>query len=284
MTGRPTREEIVDLLDRIGDLLEAQEENPHRVRAYHNAADTIAGAAEPVAEWAAAGDRRGLTSLPGIGEGLATLIIDYAKNGYSDLLRRLEERAAPGSTLVRVPGIGPTLAGRIHEALGIDTLEELELAAHDGRLDSVEGIGPERVKAVRATLAGMLSDSARRRARQRAESAAETDEPPVAMLLDVDAEYRRRAAAGSLPTIAPRRFNPEGKAWLPLMETTRGPWRFTALYSNTARAHEAGKTDDWVVIYFERDGREERQRTVVTETRGPRAGERVVRGREGANS
>lgn len=281
---KPNQRDIAEVLDRIGDLLEAQEENPHRVRAYHSAADTIAKSAEPVAEWAAADDRQALTSLPGIGEGLAALIIDYAKDGRSDLLRQLEEHASPGSMLVQVPGIGPTLAARIHEALGIDTLEELELAAHDGRLDSVEGIGHERVKAVRASLAGMLSDSARRRARQRTASAAdqrdERDEPSVATLLEVDAEYRRRAAEGDLPTIAPRRFNPEGVAWLPLLETKRGPWRFTALFSNTARAHEAGKTDDWVVIYFERDGQQERQRTVVTETRGERAGQRVVRGRE----
>ena len=51
------------------------------------------------------------------------------------------------------------------------------------------------------------------------------------------------------------------------------------MYSNTARAHELGKTDDWVVIYYEQDG-EEDQCTVVTETRGPLAGRRVVRGRE----
>ena len=51
------------------------------------------------------------------------------------------------------------------------------------------------------------------------------------------------------------------------------------MYSNTARAHALGKTDDWVVVYAERDGHEERA-TVVTETRGPLAGRRVVRGRE----
>ncbi|MGI9174618.1 MAG: hypothetical protein ACR2GR_04810, partial [Rhodothermales bacterium] len=57
------------------------------------------------------------------------------------------------------------------------------------------------------------------------------------------------------------------------------PWSFTALFSNSARAHELGKTDDWVVIYFDR-GEGERQCTVVTETRGPLKGRRVVRGRE----
>jgi hypothetical protein len=55
----------------------------------------------------------------------------------------------------------------------------------------------------------------------------------------------------------------------------------TALFSNTALAHELGRTHDWVVIYFGRDGGPEHQRTVVTETRGPLEGRRVVRGREG---
>ena len=64
-----------------------------------------------------------------------------------------------------------------------------------------------------------------------------------------------------------------------MLHTERAPWSFTALFSNTARAHELGTTGDWVVIYFERDGREG-QCTVVTEHSGPAAGERVVRGRE----
>lgn len=101
------------------------------------------------------------------------------------------------------------------------------------------------------------------------------------VLLDVDREYREKAEDEALPTIAPRRFNPEGESWLPILHTERGPWRFTALFSNTARAHELGRTDDWVVLYYERDGHED-QATVVTERQGELAGRRVVRGRERA--
>jgi hypothetical protein len=67
---------------------------------------------------------------------------------------------------------------------------------------------------------------------------------------------------------------------LPVLHATRGDWHFTALFSNTAKAHELGKTRDWVVIYFYDSDHNERQRTVVTETRGETAGRRVVRGRE----
>jgi hypothetical protein len=62
------------------------------------------------------------------------------------------------------------------------------------------------------------------------------------------------------------------------LDTRRGPWRVTALFSNTPRAHELGKTDDWVVLYVSGEG--EQTATVVTETRGDLRGRRVVRGRE----
>jgi putative hydrolase len=102
----------------------------------------------------------------------------------------------------------------------------------------------------------------------------------VALLLEIDEAYRRQAAAGQLRTIAPKRFNPEGEAWLPVLHDQRGEWHFTALYSNTARAHELKRVFDWVVIYFHTDEEAEGQRTVVTETRGTLVGQRVVRGRE----
>jgi putative hydrolase len=106
------------------------------------------------------------------------------------------------------------------------------------------------------------------------------DGPPVSLILDVDREYREKADEGSLPTIAPKRFNPSGEAWLPVLHTERGSWHFSALYSNTARAHELDRTRDWVVIYFYDDHHQEGQHTVVTEHRGPLTGRRVVRGRE----
>jgi hypothetical protein len=107
------------------------------------------------------------------------------------------------------------------------------------------------------------------------------DEPPVGELLDVDREYRTRAAAGELRTIAPRRFNPSREAWLPILHARRGPWHYVALYSNTPRAHQLGKTHDWVVLYYERDGGGgERQCTVITSEFGALRGRRIVRGRE----
>jgi hypothetical protein len=102
----------------------------------------------------------------------------------------------------------------------------------------------------------------------------------LALLLDADRLYRERAAAGQLRLIAPKRFNPEGAEWLPVMHARRDDWHLTLMWSNTARAHELGKTRDWLVVYFRKDGQPEGRCTLVTETRGKLAGQRVVRGRE----
>ena len=77
---------------------------------------------------------------------------------------------------------------------------------------------------------------------------------------------------------APRRFNPENRAWLPVMHTEIGDWHFTAIYSNIARPHQFKRTHDWVVVYYYDDHHREGPCTVVTEGRGPLIGRRVVRG------
>jgi hypothetical protein len=280
---RIRNDEIADVLERIADLLETQDGQRYRVRAYRNAVRTIREQAGPVAEIDAREARPGLERLPGVGKSISSIVHEFLHTGRSGLLERLEGQVAPEDLFTTIPGIGEDLAGRIHRELGIETLEELELAAHDGRLERVPGFGPRRVRGVRDALAAALSRSARRRARRvRGTEARERpppERPPVATLLDVDAEYRARAEAGNLRTIVPRRFNPDGKAWLPILHTEREGWSFHALYSNTARAHELGRTRDWVVIFWERDGDED-QCTVVTEWQGTLAGRRVVRGRE----
>lgn len=275
----PTNDEIADVLDEIAVLLDTQGANPYRVQAYRNAAHTVRTAGESVAQMALEGGEEALQELSNVGEGIAGVVAGYVRTGRSTLLERLKGEVAPAKLLTQVPGIGDELAQRIADELDVSTLEELEQAAHDSRLSQVEGFGPERVRNVRVSLAGMLSTAAQRRRRRGAGDDERADGPSVAILLDVDEEYRRKAEAGHLRKIAPKRFNPEGEAWLPILNTERDGWDFTALYSNTKRAHELDKTNDWVVLYFERDG-EEDQATVVTETRGPMEGKRVVRGRE----
>jgi hypothetical protein len=279
-----TREEIAGMLERIADLLQVQDANPFRIQSYRDGAQTVRATEKPVIKLAAQGDTDALLDLPNIGEGLSQVIVEFVQTGRSSLLDDLQGKVSPEELLQQVPEIGATLASRIVDELGIHTLQALEQAAYDGSLAQVEGIGEGRLKAVRTSLAGMLGRSAQRHRQQMASGEGGTSsQPSVALLLAIDKAYRQRAEAGDLKRIAPKRFNPDNKAWLPIMHDTRHGWRFTVLYSNTARAHELDKTHDWVVIYYKpEDGGDEDQSTVVTANSGPLAGKRVVRGREEA--
>lgn len=263
---------IAEKLGEVADLLEQQNASHFRVRAYREAADTVQTMARPVREIYAQDGQKGLEDLPTIGASIASAIIELLDTGDLGLVARLRGSSDPETLFQAVPMIGPALARAIHEGLHIDTLEALEAAAHDGRLAKVRGVGRRRVDAIRHSLNDML---ARRRPRG---AMPDRSAPEVQDILSVDREYR--GTADELPTIRPRRFNATGEARIPILHTERGDWRFTALFSNTAAAHRYGRTRDWVVIYFEKDGAAEGQATVVTQKGGPLDGFRIIRGRE----
>ncbi|MFI5305913.1 MAG: helix-hairpin-helix domain-containing protein [Polyangiales bacterium] len=277
MTSASNRE-IAALLDRVGDLLQAQAANPFRARAYHSGADSLRQLEQPAAEILEREGEAGLERIPRVGAGIARAIAEVVRSGRLGMLDRLQGDMSPEDLLCSVPGIGRTLAHRIHETLGIAKLEELELAAHDGRLATLPGMGQRRLEAMRDVLGSLLRRGAFRSART-AEREASEERPSVETLLAMDARYREAAQAGTLPKIAPRRFNPDHEAWLPVLHEERDGWQLSALFSNTARAHQLDRTRDWVVLFCERDGHES-QFTVVTEHNGPLTGQRVVRGRE----
>ena len=279
--GQPTNQHIADLRQEIAELLTVQDANRFRIQAYERGAALARQEERSLAELARQEGESALEQLPDIGSGLANVIIEYVKTGQSSLLNQLKGETAPEKLFASLPGVGPTLAARIVDQLDIHSLEQLEQAAHDGRLAQVEGFGSQRIEALQASLAAYLSGAAQRHRQSAAREAPpdEPDRPDVATLLTVDAEYRRKAAAGELQRIAPKRFNPQNEAWLPIYHTTHQGWKFTALFSNTARAHELEKTHDWVVIYYETEAGE-KQVTVTTATRGDLEGKRVVRGRE----
>ncbi|HUJ60418.1 MAG TPA: helix-hairpin-helix domain-containing protein [Kofleriaceae bacterium] len=265
-----TNTRIAHVLEDVAAMLEQQAASPHRVRAWRDAAQAVREHDREMSDVFRDHGRVGLEAVPHVGPRLASVLIELIRTGHCGALDRL--RGDGGKVIERVPGLGPELAARVHDQLGIETLEELEAAAHDGRLARVPGFGERRVAAIRDVLATRLA-----RARPPVPPRAQ---PPIAVMLEVDREYRRAAAAGELRKIAPRRFNPEHAAWLPVMHLERDGWAFTALFSNTARAHELGRTGDWVIVYYHRPGEPEGQATIVTEWRGRSRGERVVRGRE----
>jgi len=273
VVDRVLNSQAAEIFRECAEILRHQSANPFRVNAYVRAANVLESLQGDVRDLLVKEGVDGLVKLPGIGKGLAAAIDEIARTGRLAQLDRLRGEASPEVVFQTLPGVGPGLARDIHDRLHVDTLEALEAAAHDGSLLTVPGIGERRAAAIRAGLAAALG---RGQARRRGHGPL----PAARLLLKIDAEYRKKAAADQLPKITPRRFNPEGKSWLPILHAEREGWHFTALFSNTARAHDLGRTHDWVVIYFYDDDHRESQCTVVTETHGPMTGKRVVRGRE----
>jgi DNA polymerase (family X) len=271
-----TNREVAELLYELSKLLREQGANPFRVRAYERAAETLRGLKQPAYEIVLEEGLSGLTRLPGVGRSLARAIDQFARTGRLALLQRLRGLNAPEKVFATVPDIGPGLAHRIHRELGIETLADLEVAARDGRLRSVPGMGPKRLRAVRESLAGRFHHGVQ--AAKRVEHRSSAD-PPVDELLDVDLQYRNSAEMGRLPRVAPRHFNPTGDAWLPVLRTSRKGRGYTVMYSNTAHAHELGTTGDWVIVTRD-DNHSHDQWTVITSQYGALRGQRIVRGRE----
>ncbi|MBK5281292.1 MAG: hypothetical protein JJE16_04295 [Nitrospiraceae bacterium] len=268
--------EIAQKLREVALLLESQGANRFRVRAYRAAAETIERMTVPAAEIVQQQGTDGLQTLPGIGVSLARSIHTLVVTGRLPMLDRLRGCMDPVSLLTSIPGIGQALARRLHDDLHIETLEQLEMAAHDGRLRDIEGIGPKKLQGIIDSLTARLG-----RVRQSAGRTAgrPTAEPPVEELLDVDREYCEAAQAGRLQTIAPHRFNPKKEAWLPILHTQRGTRHYTALFSNSALAHQLKKTRDWVILYYD-DNDGERLCTVITSHQTPFSEKRIARGRE----
>jgi putative hydrolase len=280
--GTTAREEILDadfntrmaaMFRHAATLLETQDADRFRVLAYRNGADELESLTEPAAQIYRRDGLWGLIALPTIGRSLALAIADVVDDGHWRWLDRLEGDTDPEKVLATLPTIGEKLARRLHLELGVESLEDLERAVYDGRLGRLRGIGDKRWHAIRDSLVARLHP---RRTRPPHAGHHSIMEPTAELLLSIDEEYREKAARNELVTIAPRRFNPTGARWLPVLHTTRDGHHFTAVFSNTARAHELGRTNDWVVIFA--DTPDEDRWTVVTETQGPHRGERVVRG------
>ena len=132
--------QIADLLDEIADLLDLQQANPFRIRAYRNAARLLRGLQREAADMLAKGEK--LEELPGIGADLAGKIRDVVETGGTELLYRLRRELPHGLVeLLRVPGLGPKRARLLHDQLRIASLAGLRAAARTGKLAKVKGLG-----------------------------------------------------------------------------------------------------------------------------------------------
>jgi DNA polymerase (family X) len=133
--------QIADRLEAFAALLELVDGNPYTVRAYRRAAETIRGAAVPVAELVAAGRAR---ELRGVGPGIEARLRELVETGTIGELAELEREVAPDLVgLGRYLGLGAKRSVELARALGVRTADELREAAAAGRLQSVPGVGPK---------------------------------------------------------------------------------------------------------------------------------------------
>lgn len=139
-----TNQEVANLLRQIAKILEIKGDSTFRIRAYEEAATRVENLAEPIEDiW-----KRGeLTNVPGIGESIAAKIEEYLKTGKSSYLEEISKDIPKGLfEMMEVPGIGPRLAWRLYTEAGIQSIEELERALMEHKLQGLRGFGAKMEK------------------------------------------------------------------------------------------------------------------------------------------
>ncbi|MBP8260851.1 MAG: DNA polymerase/3'-5' exonuclease PolX [Verrucomicrobia bacterium] len=133
------KDQVAEVLEHIGVLLELKGENPFKSRAYAQAARTLSGLTEPL-EKIIAENRLG--TLPGIGQGLQEKITELAASGRLAYYEELQASIPPGLiTLLEISGLGPKKIRALHARLGIAGVDELEAACRSGRVAALDGFG-----------------------------------------------------------------------------------------------------------------------------------------------
>ena len=196
-------EEIAAIFEEMADLLEIQEANPFRVRAYRNAARTIRGLSRELKDLVPEG--MDLTGLPGIGKDLAAKINEILQTGHAAMLDKLhKEIPASVEDLLKLPGLGPKRVKQLYHELGIQDLAELESAARDGRLRTLPGFGAKTVENILDNVHTALRSGGKRLLRNTADAYARPllkylqDHPAVKQAIIAGSYRRGRETVGDL--------------------------------------------------------------------------------------
>jgi len=132
--------DIAAIFTEIADLLEIQQANPFRIRAYRNAARIVGELGREVRTMVERGED--LTDLPGIGDDLAGKMREIVETGKCRAQEKLHAELPPAITeLLHVPGLGPKRVRTLWHDLDVQTLEQLARAARDGRIRGLLGFG-----------------------------------------------------------------------------------------------------------------------------------------------
>ena len=142
-----TNEQIAELFENMGTLLEMKGDGVFKIRAYQRAARTIEQLASPLATAVANGED--LTKIPGVGKAISEKIAEFISTGQVSAYERLVEELPPGVLdLKEIPGVGPKMAMAISQQLGISTVDGVAEAAADGRLATLPRMGKRAAEGI----------------------------------------------------------------------------------------------------------------------------------------
>jgi DNA polymerase (family 10) len=133
------KEQVAAVLAEIGTLLELKGENPFKTRAYQNAARTLEGLTEPLDKIVA---EQRLGEIKGFGDALVDKITQLVTTGNLPYHDELKASVAPGLIeMLGIPSLGPKKVKKLHDELGVDTIEALEAACTAGKVAVLDGFG-----------------------------------------------------------------------------------------------------------------------------------------------
>ena len=152
--------DITAIFEEIADLLEIEGANTFRIRAYRNAARILGDLPQEARVLVERGDD--LTRLPGIGADLAGKINEIVSTGHCSLLERLRKELPPAITeLLKIPGLGPKRVKMLYHDLDVQTIEQLQRAAQDGRIRALHGFGEKTEQNILQAVQAHASQSRR---------------------------------------------------------------------------------------------------------------------------
>jgi len=231
--------DIAAIFEEIADLLEIQNENPFRIRAYRNAARQVEGMGVALADLVAKDED--LTELPGIGDDLAAKIQEIVTTGRCKALEKLRKQLPSSVTeLLKVPGLGPKRVRTLYDQLKVKTARQLAKAAKAGKIRELEGFGAKTEQ----TILDALTARATEPRRFKLAIAAQYAEPLRAYLastsgvkqVELAGSYRRcRETVGDLDILVTAR------------ESGKVMDRFTG-YDEVARVISKGETRSTVIL------------------------------------
>ncbi|MBZ6495886.1 DNA polymerase/3'-5' exonuclease PolX [Natrinema longum] len=147
-----TNAELAARFEEFADLLEADDVE-YKPRAYRRAAENIRSYPSPIADRIEAGDRDAIENIDGVGDAIASKIVEYVETGGIEELEDLRaDLPIDIADITRIEGVGPKTAGKLYRELGVQSLDDLEDAAEAGEIRDVKGFGPKTEENIRDNL------------------------------------------------------------------------------------------------------------------------------------